>query len=416
MHPRPRTRDPLIDLGMGPGRVEADSLLVLPPIEGGHPPNSPDSSVISEGPVRRRMPATKEPAGAGAAAVPASGPTLSPEELVASYRLMVLARAVDERCLTLQRQGRIGFYVPASGQEAAQVGAARALQPEDWVFPAYRELGVALARGVPLGALLDQFIGNSGDLLKGRQMPNHYGYREYRFVVASSPIGTQITQAVGAAIAARRKKDPAVTISFFGDGATSSNDFHAGLNFAGVCRAPTIFFCQNNQWAISLPREKQTRSSTLAEKANAYGFPGVVVDGTDLLAVYRAVSDARRRAAAGEGPTLIEAQVYRFGPHSTSDDPRRYRADAELAHWKEADPIKRVKDLLIQAGQLDEARDAALWEEQRAQVSRALEAAEKVPPVAPGTLFDDVFASPTPRLVEERAEFEELVRVGVIKP
>jgi pyruvate dehydrogenase E1 component alpha subunit len=362
------------------------------------------------------MSVTKEPTPLAPHVEPAAEPALAPDELLAAYRVMVLARAVDDRCLSLQRQGRIGFYVPASGQEAAQVGAARALHADDWVFPAYRELAVALSRGVPLEALLDQFIGNSADLLKGRQMPNHYGYREFHFVVASSPIGTQITQAVGAALAARRRKDPIVTISFFGDGATSSNDFHAGLNFAGVYRAPTIFFCQNNQWAISLPRDKQTHSATLAEKAKAYGFPGVVVDGTDLPAVYRAVSEARRRAAAGDGPTPIEALISRFGPHSTSDDPRRYRTDTELAHWKEADPIKRVKELLIQAGQIDEARDTALWEEMRAQVSRALESAEKAPPIPSGTLFDDVFAAPTPRLAEERAEFEALVREGVIKP
>jgi pyruvate dehydrogenase E1 component alpha subunit len=341
---------------------------------------------------------------------------LPPAELLVAYRIMLLARATDDRCLTLQRQGRIGFYVPGSGQEAAQVGAAQALRSEDWVFPAYRELAVALARGVPLERLLDQFIGNSGDLLKGRQMPNHYGYREYRFVVASSPIGTQITQAVGAALGAQRRKDPIATICFFGDGATSSNDFHAGMNFAGVYRAPTIFFCQNNQWAISLPREKQTHSATLAEKAEAYGFPGVVVDGTDIQAVYHAVSSARARAVAGEGPTLIEAQVYRFGPHSTSDDPHRYRSDAEVSHWKESDPIKRVKGLLVKAGLLDDASDALLVEDARGQVSRALAEAEKVGPVAPETLFDDVFASPTPRLAEERAEFDALVRDGVIKP
>ena len=346
----------------------------------------------------------------------APGPGLSPEELLESYQTMLLSRATDDRCLSLQRQGRIGFYVPTSGQEAAQVGATHALRPEDWIFPAYRELGVALTRGVPLERLMDQFIGNSGDLLKGRQMPNHYGYRDYRFMVASSPIGTQITHAVGAALAARRRKDPVVTISFFGDGATSSNDFHAGLNFAGVFKAPTIFFCENNQWAISLPREKQTRSATLAEKAAAYGFPGIVVDGTDIQAVYRVVSEARERALRGDGPTLIEAQVYRFGPHSTSDDPHRYRSDAEVAHWKETDPLKRVRALLVQSGLLDDARDAALVEEAKAQVGRALAAAEKTGPVAPETLFDDVFATPTPRLVEERAEFEGFLRDGVVKP
>jgi pyruvate dehydrogenase E1 component alpha subunit len=209
---------------------------------------------------------------------------------------MVICRALDERCLTLQRQGRIGFYAPMQGQEAAQVGCAWALRAEDWLFPAYRELGVALVRGVPIPLLLDQFIGNQGDELKGRQMPNHYGYRRFRFVTASSPVGTQITQAVGTAMAAQYRKEPIVTVTFFGDGTTSSNDFHAGLNFAGVFAAPTIFFCQNNQWAISLPRDRQTRSETLAVKAKAYGVWGVVVDGMDLHAVYRAVREARQRA------------------------------------------------------------------------------------------------------------------------
>jgi pyruvate dehydrogenase E1 component alpha subunit len=356
-----------------------------------------------------------KPKGPAIAAAPSSAGALSAADLLDAYRTMLLSRATDERCLSLQRQGRIGFYVPASGQEAAQVGAARALRPEDWVFPAYRELGVALTRGVPLETLLNQFIGNSGDLLKGRQMPNHYGYRDYRFVVASSPIGTQITQAVGAAMAARQRKDPIVTITFFGDGATSSNDFHAGMNFAGVYKAPTIFFCQNNQWAISLPRAKQTHSVTLAEKAAAYGFPGVVVDGTDLPAVYAAVAAARDRAVRGEGPTLIEAQVYRFGPHSTSDDPHRYRSDAEVAHWKETDPVKRVKELLENAGQWDEARDVALVEETKARVSAALAVAEQAGPVAADSLLDDVFAQPTPQLAAERADLDRWMREGILK-
>ena len=329
---------------------------------------------------------------------------------------MVTARAMDERCLTMQRQGRIGFYVPMQGQEAAQVGAAFALREEDWIFPAYRELGVALVRGVPIRLLLDQFIGNSGDLLKGRQMPNHYGYRRWRFVTASSPVGTQISHAVGAAMAAQRKRDPVVTIAFFGDGTSSSNDFHAGLNFAGVFQTPTIFFCQNNQWAISLPRERQTRSETIAQKADAYGFPGVVVDGTDVQAVYQAVREARERAVAGKGPTLIEAQVYRLGPHSTSDDPKRYRTDAELAQWKEKDPIARLKHELLQGGELTEETDATLWESVRQELADAVKQAEASPPVDPMTLFEDVLATPTPQLLEERREFETLVREGVLKP
>jgi len=332
--------------------------------------------------------------------------------MLGAYRWMALSRTTDERCLTLQRQGRIGFYAPLLGQEAAQVGCALALTAEDWIFPAYRELAVALVRGVPLRAIVDQLVGNSTDLTKGRQMPNHFGFREFKFVTASSPIGTQITQAVGAAMAAQRRKEAIVTVPFFGDGATSSNDFHAGMNFAGVFRTPTVFFCQNNQWAISLPREKQTRSKTLAEKAEAYGFPGVVVDGTDLRAVYRAVAEARARAVRGEGPTLIEAQVYRLGPHSTSDDPKRYRTDAEVAEWKARDPITRLKAELLAAKQLDEAADQKIWDEARAQVAAAVDAAEHAAPMAPTSLFDDVFASRTPRLEEERAEFEALGRGG----
>lgn len=325
---------------------------------------------------------------------------------------MALSRSTDERCLTLQRQGRIGFYAPLLGQEAAQVGSALALTAEDWIFPAYRELAVALVRGVPLQAIVDQLIGNSADLTKGRQMPNHFGFREFRFVTASSPIGTQITQAVGTAMAAQRRKESIVTVPFFGDGATSSNDFHAGMNFAGVYRTPTIFFCQNNQWAISLPRDKQTRSKTLAEKAEAYGFPGVVVDGTDLRAVYAAVATARTRAVRGEGPTLIEAQVYRLGPHSTSDDPKRYRTDAEVAAWKARDPLARLKSELMSAKLLDEATDQKIWDDARAQVAAAVDAGEKTPPMAPTSIFDDVFAALTPRLEEERAEFEALGRGG----
>lgn len=338
------------------------------------------------------------------------------DRILEIYRTEVLARVMDERCLTLQRQGRIGFYAPLSGQEAAQIGCGFALDPSDWIFPAYRELGLALVRQVPVRALIDQFMGNSADLVKGRQMPNHPAFREQRFVSASSPIGTQITQAVGAAMAAKRKRDPIVTISFFGDGATSSNDFHAGLNFAGVFNVPTIFFCQNNEWAISLPREQQTHSKTLAEKAGAYGFPGVVVDGNDVRAVYRAVRTARARAIAGEGPTLIEAQVYRFGPHSTSDDPRRYRTDDAVQQARKRDPVLMLQAELIQHKILDAAADAKLWEEIKAEVGSAIEAAEQTPPVEPASFLDDVFAKPTPALEDQRASFEQLVKDGVIRP
>jgi pyruvate dehydrogenase E1 component subunit alpha len=344
------------------------------------------------------------------------GPMFPEDRIVDAYRAMVRTRTMDERCLTLQRQGRIGFYVPLQGQEAAQLGCAWALKPEDWIFPAYRELGVALARGIPIQLLLDQFIGNSGDQLHGRQMPNHYGYRQYNFVTASSPVGTQISHAVGAAMAAQRRGDPICTIAFFGDGTTSSNDFHAGLNFAGVFQTPTIFFCQNNRWAISLPRERQTKSETLAAKSIAYGIQGVVVDGMDLRAVYRAVAEARQRAVSGGGPTLIEAQVYRLGPHSTSDDPRRYRTDAELAEWKEKDPIALLKHELLGSGRLSLADDEKMWENAKEEISTALRASEALPPVDPTTLFDDVFAQVPPLLARQRDEFQALAREGILKP
>ncbi len=324
--------------------------------------------------------------------------------LVDAYRAMVLARALDERCLSLQRQGRIGFYAPHAGQEAALVGSALAVAAEDWVFPAYREMTVALVRGASLQAVVDQLFGDAGDLAKGRQMPNHFAFRDQHFVSASSPIGTQIPQAVGAAMAARYRKQAITTITYFGDGATSSNDFHAGLNFAGVFRAPTIFFCQNNEWAISLPRERQTRSSTLAMKAEAYGFPGVVVDGNDVNAVYAAVRAARARAVAGDGPTLIEAQVYRFGPHSTSDDPRRYRADAQVEEARRRDPVARLRAELLAAQLLDEAADAALAEEARTRIGEAIGRAEATPALEPLSIFDDVFAQPTARLAEQRTD------------
>jgi pyruvate dehydrogenase E1 component alpha subunit len=329
---------------------------------------------------------------------------LGSDRLLAAYRWMVLARVIDERCLSLQRQGRIGFYAPLSGQEAAQVGAAFALKAEDWVFPAYRELAVALVRGAPLRLILDQLIGNSSDLARGTQMPNHFAFRAQNFVSASSPIGTQISQAVGAAMAIQRRHDPIATITFFGDGATSSNDFHAGMNFAGVFRTPTIFFCQNNEWAISLPRDRQTMSKTLAQKADAYGFPGVVVDGDDVNAVYRTVSEARQRAISGEGPTLVEAQVYRFGPHSTSDDPRRYRTDAQVSAARERDPIQMLRSKLISLKVFDEAGDQKLWEAARATLTSALEEAEKTPPLDPSSMFENVFARPTARLEAERKE------------
>jgi 2-oxoisovalerate dehydrogenase E1 component alpha subunit len=340
----------------------------------------------------------------------------SKETSLRAFRLIVTGRMADERSVNLQRQGRIGFYVQMNGQEAAQVGCGLALEKDDWIVPAYRELGAALSRGIPLKRLFDQFFGNAADELKGRQMPCHYGYRAERYVTASSPVGTQIIQAVGLAMASRYKGEKTVAVTFFGDGATSSNDFHAGVNFAGVYNAPVIFFCQNNGWAISLPTEKQTHSKSIAIKAEAYGITGVRVDGNDFAAVYRAVREARAKATSGHGPTLIEAVTYRMGSHSTSDDPTRYRSTQEVASWREKDPIERFARELITKGWLTEKEVEAIHEEARAEVQAVIQEVEKIPPPDPATLFGDVFGKDPDTLVEEQTEFLELLKEGVLRP
>ena len=332
-------------------------------------------------------------------------PHLPADALKKVYRTMALVRALDNRMLSLQRQGRIGFYMPSTGQEACQVGGVFPLGPQDWVFPAYREPGAALWRGLPLQALVHQFYGNSADIEKGRQMPNHYGNRSVNFVTPSSPVGTQIPLAVGAAWAAKIRGDPVVALTFFGDGATSQGDFHGGMNFAGVFKAPVIFLCQNNQWAISVPRERQTASKTLAGKAAAYGFEGVRVDGNDVLAVIEATSQAVEKARAGGGPTLIEAVTYRMGPHSSSDDPTRYRPAAQVEEWKKRDPISRFKAYLEKRDVWDEVDDGNLQKELDDQITEAIRVAEKAPPPALETVFTDVYADLPPHLQEQMEEF-----------
>jgi TPP-dependent pyruvate/acetoin dehydrogenase alpha subunit len=246
---------------------------------------------------------------------PATDPGLPPARVVALYEAMVRTRVLDERLVLLQRQGRIGFHIGSMGEEATILGSAAALEDHDWLFPCYREFGALLLRGMPLQRYIDNMYGNGDDPVKGRQMPDHYTGRAYRFGSVSSPIGTQITQAVGFSWAAKMKGDPSVSLVYFGEGATSSSEFHNGLNFAGVFKTPTVFLCRNNGWAISVPVEKQTGAQTFAQKGFAYGVRAVRVDGNDLLAVYKATRDALDRARRGEGPTLIEALTHRLsGP------------------------------------------------------------------------------------------------------
>jgi 2-oxoisovalerate dehydrogenase E1 component alpha subunit len=341
-------------------------------------------------------------------------PSLSKPELLELYRVMVRTRMLDERAIQLQRQGRIGFYVPSTGQEGAHVGSAFALAKEDWVYPSYRDPGIALLRGASLLEMLHQCYGNAQDNTRGRQMPVHYSFKKSNFVSISSPIATQVVQAVGTAMAMKIKKDARVAMTFFGDGATSANDFHTGLNFAGVFAAPCVFVCENNGWAISVPLCGQTACATIAAKAEAYGMPGVRVDGNDVLAVYSAAKAAVDRARAGHGPTLIEAVTFRMGPHSSSDDPKRYRDPALCDAWKKKDPIDRFKQHLERKSVLTEALDRELREQCTAELEQAIEQAEKVGPPGVSTMFEDVYAAKTPQLVEQGEALRDAMTRGVV--
>ncbi len=334
-------------------------------------------------------------------------PEISKDELRRLYRIMVLARNLDIRGMQLQRSGRIGFFIGGIGQEAAHIGSAYALKPEDWVFPAYREIGSMLVRGITLKQLLNSYFANAEDVQKGRQLTNLFGVKSVNYVPGSAPIATQLPHAVGVALAAKLRGDPIVTMAYFGDGGTSENDFHAGMNFAGVFKTPTIFFCQNNHWAISVPIEKQTASETIAIKAKAYGFEGVRVDGNDILAVYRTTKEAVDKARSGGGPTLIEAVTYRMGPHSSSDDPKRYRTEEELAEWQRRDPLVRFRKYLEKKGIWTEAEEKKAHDDANAQLDEAIAYAEKVPKPALETLFTDVYADMPWHLEEQLRELRE---------
>jgi pyruvate dehydrogenase E1 component alpha subunit len=324
------------------------------------------------------------------------------------YEGMVAIRVYDERSLKLQRSGRIGFCVTSFGEEATQIGTAAALQEKDWIFPSYRQYGVAMYRGVPLDTLTAHLFGNEDDIAKGRQMPAHYSYADKHFVSISSVIGTQIIQAVGCGMAAKMRGDDSVSVTYFGDGATSSNDFHSGLNFAGVYKAPVLFFCVNNQYAISLPVHKQTAVQELHMKGTGYGVPGVRVDGNDVIAVYQATKAAAERARDGEGPTLLELLTYRAGSHSSSDDPSRYRSSDESEHWKQKDPLERMKRYLQQVGIWTPDYEEQVWEETRFRINKAISDQEGKGQPAWDSMFEHVYAEMPALLKEQRDELLKL--------
>lgn len=272
-------------------------------------------------------------------------PGLDPELYQVMYRNMVLSRALDRRMLALQRQGRLGTYAMLEGQEAVQIGSALALEPDDFVFPSYREHGVQVTRGLPMEVLLAYWKG----------LPNSaWDIERYRTGIVTVPIATQLPHAVGYSYMTKLRGENTVTVTYFGDGATSEVDFHSGMNFAGVWRTPTVFICANNLYAISVPYSKQTAAPTLAQKAEGYGFEGLRVDGMDPVAVYLATKLAVSKARSGRGPTMIEALTYRYGPHATADDPTLYRPDEEVEEWRAKDPIERLRRFLENRGEWDE--------------------------------------------------------------
>jgi len=324
-------------------------------------------------------------------------PALTAEDLRRLYRAMLLGRRLDERMVRLQRQGRIGTFAPIKGQEAAQMGSVFTLRPTDWMVPSFRETAAMIWRGWSIEKMLLFF---SGRLEGGQPEP------EQRDLPVAIPVATQMPHAVGLAYAAQYRGDDAVVMAYCGDGATSEGDFHEAMNFAGVWSVPLVFVVQNNQWAISVPLKKQTHSATIAQKAVAYGMPGIQVDGNDVLAVYAASREAVERARAGDGPTLIEAVTYRLGVHTTADDPTKYRSEEEVKAWERKDPLTRFTGYL-------EKRNiavAGVEAEVDAEIAAAVERFEAMGPADPLGMFDHAYGAPPAALEAQRAEVAERAR------
>ena len=321
-------------------------------------------------------------------------PDIPPEELKRLYRAMRLGRRFDERMLRLQRQGRIGTFAPIKGQEAAQIGSVATLRRTDWMVPSFRETAAMLWRGWTMEHILLFF---AGYIEGGRPAPEQHD------LPICIPVGGQLPHAVGLAYAAQYRGDDAVVMVYCGDGATSEGDFHEAMNFAGVWHLPLVFVVQNNQWAISVPLKKQTHSRTIAQKALAYGFPGIQVDGNDALAVYAASREAVERARAGDGPTLIECVTYRLSMHTTSDDPTKYRSVEEVEAWERKDPLTRFGAYLQQRNLVEPGLDEAIDTE----IARAVEAFEAVGAPDPLVMFDHAYATRSAALESQRAEMAE---------
>ncbi len=322
------------------------------------------------------------------------------------YRGMLTIRVTDARMMALQRQGRIGFYGEAKGQEASVIGTAAATDKDDWIIPALREAGVGLYRGLTPSSYIAQIYGNENDVTKGRQMPCHPCDRENNYVVMSSVVASQIPHTTGIALSMKMAGHKKVCVGYMGDGATSEADFHVALNFAAVMHVPAVFVCQNNQWAISTPGTSQTVSETIAIKGLGYGMESLRVDGNDVLAVYRAAKYAVDKARRGDGPTFLELLTYRVSAHTSSDDPSRYRDESVTEVWKaERCPLTRMRRFLASRGWLDDAADKQMADAIEAEVRRAVAEQEAAGSPPSESLIEDVYETPTWRQREQLAEY-----------
>lgn len=328
-------------------------------------------------------------------------PSIEPQLAEKIYADMVYTRVLDERMVSAQRQGRLSFYVTCSGEEASIAGTIAAFHPIDMVMSQYREQLALRFRGFSTEQFMNQLFSNVDDLGKGRQMPVHYGSRELNFMTISSPLATQIPQAAGYAYGQKLEGKNACTLCYFGEGAASEGDFHAGLNMAAVLDCPVVFVARNNGYAISTPAAQQYAGDGIAARGVGYGIKSIRVDGNDILAVYSAAVAARKIAVEEQRPVLIETMSYRLGAHSTSDDPSGYRSHDEEQQWREKDPMSRMKNWLLKQGWWDEARDAALYQGYRQEILEQLKLAEKRPKPALGELITDVYLTPPAQLREQ---------------
>ncbi len=321
-------------------------------------------------------------------------PKLPDETLRDMYRYMVFARMWDRKCLALQRTGRMYTYAPLEGQEATLVGSGLALDKDDWVFPTYRESFLYHMKGIPLWQVNTSWKGIEEGLKLDKK------FRSFPYAI---PIGTQLPYATGAGYALKMSKEKAAVLAFGGDGSTSEGEFHDALNFAGVLDTPTVFLISNNQYAISVPRKWQTRSKTLAQKALAYGFSGIQVDGNDVLAVYSVVKEALKKAREGKGPTLIEAVTYRMGPHTTADDPTKYRPDEEVEYWRQRDPIARFQEYMRSRKLWDKKYEKQVQDDSAKLIEEAVAKSEEIKP-DPKEMFRYTYAQMTKDLEEQMKE------------